>query len=213
MTKVDRSILSALLIASVLLIGFSITTYARYLAEQRAELKSRVLDISVAEAIGPHPDFRGNQTAPFTLIEWGDYQCPPCRATEKPLEEILNGNSHELRFTFRNLPLTSIHPLAEIAAITAEIAREQGNFWPVHNSLYTNELSPLSINGAVKIPRNDTLDHRVSVELKAKLAIRLDIATAHQLAIDSTPSFVLCCPNGKVVRLRTLNDIHDYLGH
>ncbi len=84
----------------------------------------------------------GNQDAPVTLIEFGDFQCPYCENfftnVEKPLREeyIKTG---KVKMVFRDFPLDAIHPYARPAANAAECAKEQNKFWEYHDALYTQQ--------------------------------------------------------------------------
>jgi len=82
---------------------------------------------------------RGPATAPVTLVEYGDFECPYCGQAYPIVEAILQRFGDELRFVFRNFPLTQVHPHAEHAAETAEAADAQGAFWPMHEQLFTHQ--------------------------------------------------------------------------
>jgi protein-disulfide isomerase len=79
---------------------------------------------------------RGKNQKNVTLIEYGDYQCPVCEAYEPTMEQVAAKYDNDIKFQFRNLPLTSIHPNAFSGARAAEAAALQGKFWEMHNSLY-----------------------------------------------------------------------------
>ncbi len=82
---------------------------------------------------------RGPATAPVTLVEYGDYQCPYCGEANPIVDEIQRQLGNGLRFVFRNFPLTEVHPQAEHAAEAAEAAGAQGKFWEMHDTLYTHQ--------------------------------------------------------------------------
>ena len=82
---------------------------------------------------------RGNPSAPLTLVEFGDYECPFCRQAYpavNALEEVLGDR---LRFAFRHFPIAAAHPHAVLAAEAAEAAGAQGRFWPMHDQLYLHQ--------------------------------------------------------------------------
>jgi protein-disulfide isomerase len=85
---------------------------------------------------------KGSPTAPITVYEMSDFQCPYCRSfaleTFPALEQeyITPG---KVRWIFVNFPLTSLHPNAVAAAGTALCAAKQDAFWPVHDLLYTHQ--------------------------------------------------------------------------
>jgi protein-disulfide isomerase len=82
---------------------------------------------------------RGPATAPVTLVEYGDYQCPYCGEANSIIEEIQRRLGSGLRFVFRNFPLTEVHPYAEHAAEVAEAADAYGKFWEMHDALYAHQ--------------------------------------------------------------------------
>ena len=82
---------------------------------------------------------RGPATAPLTLLEYGDYECPFCGAAHpivKEVERLLEG---DLRFAYRHFPLSQIHPHAYQAAEAAEAAGAQGRFWEMHDLLFEHQ--------------------------------------------------------------------------
>ena len=82
---------------------------------------------------------RGAATAPVTVYEMADFQCPACRSftvTVMPTLEKQFIQSGKVRWVFINLPLTDIHPNAMAAAEVAMCASRQGRFWETHDALY-----------------------------------------------------------------------------
>jgi protein-disulfide isomerase len=71
----------------------------------------------------------GPTTAPVTLVEYGDYECPFCGAAHRSLKQVLGAMGNDLQFAFRHFPLSQIHPHAYQAAEAAEAAGAQGRFW------------------------------------------------------------------------------------
>lgn len=112
---------------------------------------------SMFESYTPHA--RGSNSAPVTLEEYGDYQCPPCAALHPELKKIEAEYGQRLRFVFRQYPLPQIHPHAIAAANAAEAAGLQNRFWEMHDRLYENQSKwtgevdprPLFINYAREI--------------------------------------------------------------
>ena len=78
----------------------------------------------------------GPDTAAVTLVEYGDYECPYCRAAYPVVKAVQAELGDRLRFAFRNFPITSSHPHARRAAEAAEAAAAQGRFWEMHDHLY-----------------------------------------------------------------------------
>jgi protein-disulfide isomerase len=82
---------------------------------------------------------QGSSSAPVTLVEYGDYECPYCGAAYPIVKEVQARMGERLRFVFRNFPITTSHPHAEQAAEAAEAAAAQGRFWQMHDHLYEHQ--------------------------------------------------------------------------
>jgi protein-disulfide isomerase len=81
----------------------------------------------------------GPADAAVTLLEYGDYECPYCGAAYPIVKEVQARMGDRLRFVFRNFPIVTSHPHAELAAEAAEAAAAQDKFWPMHDLLYENQ--------------------------------------------------------------------------
>lgn len=83
----------------------------------------------------------GSENAPVTIIEFSDYECPYCqRYHDQTFRQILVTYGDQIRYVFKDLPLTSIHPNAVPAANAAHCAHEQNAFWDFHNLLFSMQL-------------------------------------------------------------------------
>jgi protein-disulfide isomerase len=93
----------------------------------------------LAVAVDPERDhWRGPEDAPVTLIEYGDFECPYCGMAEPVVRELL-ADFGDLRYVWRHLPLSDVHPNAELAAEAAEAAAAQGKFWEMHDLLLEHQ--------------------------------------------------------------------------
>ena len=81
---------------------------------------------------------RGPSNASVTLIEYGDYQCPPCSNSARAVDRLLAEYPRELRFVYRHFP-TRRHRNAMPAAKAAEAAERQGKFWEMHAALLARQ--------------------------------------------------------------------------
>jgi Na+/H+ antiporter NhaA len=96
--------------------------------------------VDLAAPVEPERDhIRGSDDAPVTLVEYGDFECPYCGQAEPIVRELLNDFGHDVRYVFRHLPLSDVHPHAELAAEAAEAADDQGAFWPMHDLLFEHQ--------------------------------------------------------------------------
>jgi Na+/H+ antiporter NhaA len=107
-------------------------------ARQVAGTYDDLLDLS--EDVVPERDHvRGSDTAPVTVVEYGDYECPYCGQAEPVVRELLDSFGDELRYVWRHLPLSDVHPNAQMAAEATEAAGAQGAFWEMNDKLLRNQ--------------------------------------------------------------------------
>jgi protein-disulfide isomerase len=89
--------------------------------------------------VGPRDHALGEESAPVTLLEYGDFECPQCGQAFPIVQQIRRAFGARLRYVFRHFPLTNAHPHAQHAAECAEWAAGQGAFWPMHDALYGDQ--------------------------------------------------------------------------
>ena len=89
--------------------------------------------------VGPRDHAQGPETAPLTLVEYGDFECPQCGQVYPIVKEIQRAFGDRLRFVFRHFPLTNAHAHAQHAAEAAEWAATRGKFWEMHDALFTHQ--------------------------------------------------------------------------
>jgi protein-disulfide isomerase len=139
----------------------------------------------------------GSSDAPITIVEFTDYRCPYCRVFEgTTFAEIRKKyiDSGKVRFVIRDFPLAQMHPDATQAAEAAHCAGDQGQFWPMHDALFSD---------ASKLGKNGLIDSAASLKLdmeifrycldsgKHKLEIQKDQQVASSLQINGTPAFLV----------------------
>jgi protein-disulfide isomerase len=84
----------------------------------------------------------GEDGAPITIYEFGDYQCPACRTWALQVKPLLKGayiDSGQARLVFYDWPITQIHPNAFLAARASRCAADQGLYWQYHDALFQNQ--------------------------------------------------------------------------
>ena len=79
---------------------------------------------------------KGPRSAPVTLVEYGDYECPYCDLAYWVVKDLEQSLGDLLCFAFRNFPLVTVHPHSEHAAEAAEAAASHGKFWEMHDCLF-----------------------------------------------------------------------------
>jgi protein-disulfide isomerase len=157
--------------------------------------------VSVAEGSpgANPPQAKGPASAPVTIEEFGDYQCPPCGALYPELEKIKADYGDRVRLVFRHYPLVRLHPNALAAAHAAEAAGLQGKFWEMHDQLYRGqkswEKSGDARNAFAAYARQLGLDaERFARDMNgdnADTRIVADHARARSLGVDGTPAIFI----------------------
>jgi protein-disulfide isomerase len=141
----------------------------------------------------------------FVLVEYGDYQCDPCRQMDTKLRKVLASTNGKIAFCFRNYPIATIHPLALEASIVAQSSKDKEQFENVHNALYDVPLKS----------RQDIETIRTKFGIKicdfASKNVQEDIAVARSFGIRSTPSLFLCALNGVVYEVSDLDEVADFV--
>jgi len=151
--------------------------------------------VDLAEDVDPERDhIRGAADAPVTLVEYGDFECPYCGQAESAIRELLADWGDELRYIFRHLPLSDVHPWAQLAAEAAEAAGAQGTFWEMYDLLlaHQGELTPRHLHGYALQLGLDV--ERFAEELRRHThAARVseDVASADSSGVSGTPSFFI----------------------
>ena len=90
-------------------------------------------------AVNSNDHIQGNKNAPIELVQYGDYQCPHCGHAFPIIKSIQKKLGNNLKFVFRNFPLSEVHPNAVNAAVAAEAASAQNKFWEMHDVIYENQ--------------------------------------------------------------------------
>ena len=92
-------------------------------------------------SINSNDHIYGNPNATLELVEYGDYECPYCGRAYPIVKDIKLKLDGDLKFVFRNFPLSKIHPHAVMAAVATEAAGSQGKFWEMHDIVFENQKS------------------------------------------------------------------------
>ena len=94
---------------------------------------------SLTPPIADRDHIRGTPGAIATLVAYGDYECPYTGKAMNVVGQLQQELGEDLRFVFRNFPLTEIHPHALRAAEAAEAAAAQGRYWQMHDYLFAHQ--------------------------------------------------------------------------
>jgi Na+/H+ antiporter NhaA len=152
-----------------------------------------VTDLAVP--VDPDRDhIRGpKKDALVTLVEYGDFECPYCGQAEPAVRGLIREYG-ELRFVFRHLPLTEVHPHAQLAAEAAEAADKQGAFWEMHDMLMDHQ-GALTTRDLVGYADSIGLDtDKFAADLRkhaGSYRIAEDIDSADLATVSGTPTFFI----------------------
>src|ERR1700674_4560043 len=144
--------------------------------------------------VGQHDHISGPASAPVTLVEYGDYECPYCGEAYPIVKALQQRLGKRLRFVFRNFPLVNAHPHAQHAAEAAEAAGAQGKFWEMHDSLYEHQqaLEDKSLIGyADELGLDVTRFTRELTEHHYAARVREDFLAGVRSGVNGTPSFFI----------------------
>jgi uncharacterized membrane protein/predicted DsbA family dithiol-disulfide isomerase len=177
---------------------------------------------TVAEIRERHPDFaafwdsletrsgvagesrwvKGPPSAPVTIVEFSDFECPACLQAFEDLHDLVK-HRNDVRLVFRHFPLDprcnpqvqhAMHPDACLAAYAAECAGAQGRFWEYHDLLFEHQHT-LDRDNLFRFARELDLDvatFRACLDSPETLArVRDDVRAGAELAISSTPTIFI----------------------
>ena len=137
----------------------------------------------------------GPADAPIVLVEFSDFQCPFCKSFhDETYRQLLAAYPGKIRFVYRHLPLTSIHPEAFPSAEASMCANEQNVFWEYHDKLFENQDSlgrDLYMQTATDLSLDAAMFEECLNAEKYKDLIQQDLEFAINLGIRSTPTFFI----------------------
>ena len=148
----------------------------------------------------------GPANAPVTLVEFGDYQCPHCKAAHPVVKSLIEAFGENMRFVFRHFPLANIHEFAFPAAIAAEAADKQKKFWQMHDMIYDNQHLLISQrvlwDFGTAIDLNMTLFKMELMNNELAEKVEANFESGVRSGVNGTPSFFI---NGS-----RYNGIYDF---
>ena len=164
-------------------------------ARLRALLGTAATVSDLAVPVDPERDhIRGPRDhAIITLVEYGDFECPYCGQAEPHVRELIRGHG-EVRFVFRHLPLTDVHPHAQLAAEAAEAADLQGKFWEMHDTLMDHQ-GALTYTDLMRYAAELELDtEKFGADLRKHAGagrVAEDVDSADLATVSGTPTFFI----------------------
>jgi protein-disulfide isomerase len=143
--------------------------------------------------------FRGPESAKVTLVEFGDYQCPSCKAYHPLVLEALSRYPQQVRLEFHHYPLVSIHANSMAASLAVEAAGEQGKYWEMHDLVFERQeewsKSPnpepdfLALAQRLGLDQNAFMQAMRSPQLQTR--VLQDVERAQQANVEAVPTFFI----------------------
>lgn len=143
-------------------------------------------------AVSGQDHAQGPEKAPLTLVEYGDYECGYCGEAYSVVKAAQQALGAKLRFVFRNFPLADAHPHAQAAALAAEAAGRQDQFWPMHDALYEHQgqLDASHVAGYAKALGLNVERFQADLADKAVAGrVAADLESGARSGVNGTPSF------------------------
>jgi len=135
----------------------------------------------------------GSPTAKVTVMEVSDYHCPFCRRqTQQTFPQLQTEyiNTGKVRYLFVDYPIAQLHPVAHRAHEAAACAGDQGKFWEMHASLFTQPptKSDSDLNAQAKNLGLDVTAFGTCLSSgRHATSVKESVARMEQLGIQGTP--------------------------
>lgn len=161
-------------------------------APQPTQPPPRIEGVSADDdpAIGP-------DDAPVVIVEFSDFQCPYCaRFRQQTLDALLEQYDQQVRFVYRDFPLSSIHPEAQKAAEASQCANDQGQYWEMHDAMFLNQaVTGLSNSSLITMAQDLDLDVADFTECLESGKYADEVAADYQdgleYGVSGTPTFFI----------------------
>ena len=185
-----------LLNTAIVVVGLSAvtnTSVAAYRVLRPADSSNQVTMRRDWKTFSQHGHRMGPATAPVTIIEFSDFECPACKAAAKTLRDLRLRYPETIAVIYRHFPLEQTHRLAFDAAVASECAAQQGAFERYHDALFAQD----ALNGAwtrlaQKSGVTDTVRFNECLSsADARTSVIRDIAHAAKLKATGTPTVLV----------------------
>jgi protein-disulfide isomerase len=168
--------------------------YSGLEGKYKAEYLLEPIRVEVA-ATGPA---KGPASAPVTIVEFSDFQCPFCSRLNPTLESVMSKYGNKVRLVFRQFPLP-MHQNAAKAAEAALCANEQGKFWEMHDSMFKDQ-SALAVDAlktkAAGLGLNAQAFNSCLDSGKESDAVKADMKAGQAAGVNGTPAMFV---NGRFI--------------
>lgn len=135
----------------------------------------------------------GPQTAPITIVEFSDFQCPYCAAAVPQINALLKAYPTQVKLIFKQFPL-EMHSQAQLAADAAVAAQKQGKFWALHDAMFANR-DDLSRQNLLQLAKQTGLDmDRFQSDIdstEVRETVVRDVQDGMQAGVEGTPTIFI----------------------
>ncbi len=142
------------------------------------------------DATGPS---KGPESAPITIVEWSDFECPYCVKAEPTVKQLLAAYPGKIRLVYRDFPLP-MHPRAPKAAEAAHCAGDQGKYWEMHEKLFANatKLELADLKGYARAVGVDGAKFDKCIDSNEKAAVvEKHKKAGDEVGVTGTPAFFI----------------------
>lgn len=166
------------------------------------------------EGVAVTPHVKGNPDAEVVLVEYSDFQCPACKQFAPVVDRIVSEYEDSLRFEYRHFPLIGNHPNAVPAAIAAEAAAQQGEFFRMHDILFERQQEWASAAAPNALFKEYAAEVGLDTELFARHldssllrdTVEESFEDARERNFSGTPTFLL---NGEEMQFQTFSEFEE----
>jgi len=154
---------------------------------------------------------RGPATAPVTIVEFADFECPFCGGFYPTLKLVEKNYADKVRLVYRQFPITTIHPNAQKAAEASLCANDQQKFWEFYDALFSDQsrLDIPSLKQRAQTLGLNTATFNTCLDSGSKAAtIQKDRDEAQRIGVNSTPTVFI---NGRLLGGRSYAEIQEVI--
>lgn len=156
------------------------------------QTNDRVLEDPVSIPVSGAPSL-GLTTAPITIVEFSDFQCPYCAAAVPEIKALMSAFPAQVKLIFKQFPL-EIHSQADLAAAAGIAAQKQGKFWELHDAMYSHyqDLSRKSILAMAKQTGIDMDRFETDIDsTEVRETVVRDVQDGNDAGVSGTPTLFI----------------------
>ncbi len=180
-----------------------------------AKISSKNPNRELAFTSSEDDPFLGAPEAKLVIMVFSDFECPNSKAASPIIRELAEIYKNQIKFVFRDFPLSEIHPNAFLAAEAGGCANEQGKFWAMHDKMFQNQ-EKLTLNDlkfyAVQIGLDEKKFNECLASRKYQMEVTKDMIDGAAAGVKGTPTWFIESEKVEgVIPLETFKKIIDYI--